>query len=111
MGRCVTGRVVLCGWGYVSLPPYRCRLRLTIAVLAPLAFEAASEARLWESHCRSRAAAGLPPEKPPRGAQQLYRAARVLTWQEGTAHAVLIAWLLLAVSWEWCRFVVALWLG
>ena len=88
-----------------------CRLRLTIAVLAPLAFEAASEARLWNSHCRSRAAAGLPAEKAPWGARQLYRAARLLTWQEGGAHAALMGWLLLALYWEWCRFAVALWLG
>ncbi|PRW57859.1 steroid-binding 3 [Chlorella sorokiniana] len=79
-------------------------LRLTIAVLVPLAFEAANEARLWDSHCRSRAAAGLPPEKASRGATLLYRMARMLAWQEGAVHAALVAWLLLALCWEWCGF-------
>lgn len=92
------------------LPPSRpdCRLRLTIAVLVPLAFEAASEERLYASHCRSRAAAGLPAEKPPAGVEPLYRAARWLAWEEGALHAAVVGWLLLALSWEWTRFAVGL---
>lgn len=95
-------------------------LRVALALLLPLLLEAASEARLWRLHQTQRRRAGLPAERCGRLQALLYLVARWLDagWSSGVGdvgggpedarlaggglHTALVAWLLLAVAWEWC---------
>jgi hypothetical protein len=75
-------------------------LRLGLALLAPLLYEAVSEARLWRLHQVQRRHAGLAPE-PGGLLAAVYRAAWWLAWEDGGVQMGVLCWLLLALSWDW----------
>ncbi|PRW33146.1 hypothetical protein C2E21_7801 [Chlorella sorokiniana] len=82
--------------------------QVALGLLLPLLWEAVTSARAFAAHQRQRRAAGLPPE---RGLQAwVYRQVWELCGNtEGglTVPPALLAWILLAVAWDWTAFLTA----
>ncbi|KAL4431169.1 hypothetical protein ABPG75_006425 [Micractinium tetrahymenae] len=75
-------------------------LRCTVAVLGPLLYAAAAEARLWQRHQLERWQAGLPPERS--AAAPLYAVVlRLAASLDGVPHALVWGWGFVAISWNW----------
>ncbi|KAL4439925.1 hypothetical protein ABPG75_002926 [Micractinium tetrahymenae] len=72
-------------------------LRIGIALLAPLTWQALLEARLFCQHEAQRQQAGLPPERGLHAV--VYSALATLSQAGGPAHAAIVCWLLLLLSW------------
>jgi hypothetical protein len=74
--------------------------QIALGLLAPLLWEAAWAASLFQQHQRQRRAQGLPPERGAHAA--LYNAVWSVTCEGSGVPVGVITWLLLAVSWDWC---------
>ena len=76
--------------------------QIALGLLAPLLWEAAWAARQFQQHQRQQRAQGLAPERGAHAA--LYGAVWSVTREGSGVPVGAIAWLLLAVSWDWCAF-------
>ena len=75
-------------------------LRVSIALLAPLTWQALSETRLFQHHQAQRQRAGLAPE---RGLHVVvYSVVASLSQGAGAAHVAVVSWLMLVLSWTLC---------
>lgn len=74
-------------------------LRLGVGLALPLAYEAVTEAALWQRHEAERQQAGLPREGGALRAAAC-RHAKWVDWEEGLSIAF-VTWLLLALAWQW----------